>query len=100
MVLFWVVFFMIYTHDYRNILSLGGSRDDDFPGTARNMSASLVCVGEYTCRLDDDLRSEVAPGYISGVTLCECLDLLTVNCEGIFRGRYIPVERTVVTVVH
>src|SRR5271166_3759800 len=72
--------------DGRIELVLGRSAQNHPIGTCVEVLVQFRAVGEKARRLERDLASQVLPGKIGGVSLCEDGDRLAVDHQGLFVG--------------
>ena len=69
----------VHTQNDCQILTLGWSGNNHFFCAAFEMGCRFGRVGEETGRLDDDFCSQICPGNLSGITLRDYLDFVTVD---------------------
>jgi hypothetical protein len=96
-VLVGIVGVVVDAEDERDVLALGGGRDDDFLRAATvDVRARLGRVREDAGRLDHDLDAEILPRDLARVALREHDDRLAVDLDPAAGRFHVARERAVV----
>src|SRR3989338_4810241 len=79
-----VILVLIDAQNDRDILALGGGRDDDlFCPALRDVHFGLLLVGESAGGFDNDVDAQVRPWDLSGVFVAQHFKLLAVDAQAV-----------------
>ena len=83
MVLCWIVLIVIHAQHHRNVFVLGGGGDDHFFHRPALMLSRVGGVGEQSCGLNHDFRTDRRPVDLGGIFRLEHAKTLAVHGNGI-----------------
>jgi hypothetical protein len=84
-----VVRVVVDAHDDGDVLVLRRRRDDHLLGAVVQVHLGLVAVGEEPGGLDHDVRAQIAPRQLGGVTFGECLHGLAAHGDLVGGGLHL-----------